>query len=168
MIKKLPSQKRIRELFNYDPETGKFLRRMDRGGGYRIGTEAGSLNTDGYVVICIDGVNYRGHRIAFVYMTGKCPPEVDHVNLVRSDNRFENLRSATRAQNRMNIPVHKNSMVGLKGVSFRKKNGYRRPYDARIRVNGKLKHIGRFVTAEEAHAAYAVASKKFFGEFARA
>jgi HNH endonuclease len=167
-IKKLPSQSRIRQLLDYDPITGIFRWRVNRGSRYYAGAKAGSINSNGYIVIRIDGVLYSSHRIAMVYLTGDCPPEVDHINLVRSDNRFENLRQATRAQNRMNSPTHKNNRVGIKGVHFRSRNGYRRPYEANIRIDGRLKNLGRFATADEAQAAYVAAAKECFGEFFRA
>lgn len=159
---------RLREIVHYDPHSGVFTWCVDRGGHVKAGKVAGSLSPTGYWVIRLDDRLYPAHRLAWLYMTGGWPPhDIDHENLERADNRFANLRSATRAQNRANTRVHKHNKCGFKGVSFRAR-GHRNPYEAKIRINKKLKHLGNFATAEEAHSAYAAAARQHYGEFARA
>ena len=87
---------------------------------------------------------------------------VDHINGDRLDNRRCNLRLATHAENCRNRKNHSNNTSGFKGV-HRQKNRWR----ALIRVDGKSKFLGSFLTPEDAHAAYCAAARKYFGEFAR-
>src|SRR5438045_2733801 len=69
-----------------------------------------------YVFIRVDRRCYRAHRLAWLYMTGEMPIEVDHLNLNRADNRWQNLRVATRVQNAANSPARRPSITGIKGV----------------------------------------------------
>jgi hypothetical protein len=89
---------------------------------------------------------------------------VDHVNGNSLDNRRCNLRTATHSQNTMNARAKRGSSTGLKGVSWNKN---RKRFEARIRVNGKLLFLGKFVDKHEAHSAYCKAATEHFGEFAR-
>jgi len=89
---------------------------------------------------------------------------VDHINGNVLDNRKENLRFCTHAQNCANRKLNANSSSGLKGVSFHKE---KRLWRAQIRMNGKKKYLGYFQTKELAHEAYCRASDAVFGEFAR-
>lgn len=90
----------------------------------------------------------------------------DHVKSEETlNNRRSNLRIATSSQNSINSRLNRDSTTGLKGVSWHKK---RLRYVSRIRVNGKVIHLGEFLEKERAHAAYCMAAIKYFGEFARA
>lgn len=161
----------VRDLLDYDPATGIFRWRVDRRSGRsharvqaRAGDVAGSIRTDGYLAIKIEGRSYRSHRLAWLYVYGRWPdPECDHRNCERNDNRIANLREATRAQNNANSSLRTDNASGLKGV-------YRRNarWAAQIRMNGALRHLGYFDTAKAAHAAYSAAAAKLRGEFARA
>ncbi len=156
---------RLREVLAYDPDTGVFTWRVARG-RQSAGAVAGSLNGSGYLLIRIDRRSYPAHRLAFVYMTGAWPEnEIDHMNLDRADNRFENLREATHSQNMANGRRRSNNTSGLKGAHWRKRN---RRWQAQIRVAGRKKHLGYFDTPEEANAAYREAATQHFGKFARA
>lgn len=98
-------------------------------------------------------------------MTGELPAFiVDHINGVRNDNRWLNLRRADASQNCWNSKKPSTNTSGAKGVSFHKATG---KWQVRIRVRGKQKHIGLFDSVEEAELAFAVAADKFHGEFAR-
>jgi len=94
---------------------------------------------------------------------------VDHRNLNRLDNRKSNLRLATPSQSNMNKIVHKDNESGFKGVSrnFNRRGSDKKPYRARINVNGKEKHLGTFATKEEVAKAYELAAPRFHGEFFR-
>lgn len=127
------------------------------------GVKAGTVNKDGYVIINFNKKLYPAHRLAWLYVKGELPCAfIDHVNRVRTDNRMENLRLATRAQNAINSTAYKNNAVGFKGVSFDKSKG---KYRAQCVVNGKNKHIGYFDNAEIAYEAYKSKSKEINGEF---
>lgn len=159
-----PDYERVRHLVTYWPETGDFWWRVPKRGS-RLGGLAGSKDKKGYITICLDGVHYFAQRLAWFYMTTEWPPhDVDHRNLDRGDNRFQNLRPATRAQNLANRNKHSNNQSGLKGVLLHKQSGL---WVARIGVSGESIYLGYFKTKEEAHAAYAAAATKHYGEFAR-
>lgn len=103
--------------FKYDASTGLFSRSRNRG-KWLIGSEAGGLDAKGYVCISINGSKYKAHRLAFLYMVGEIPSIVDHVNGVRNDNRWCNLRSCNANQNAFNRRVHSNNVLGIKGVAW--------------------------------------------------
>lgn len=160
------SQERLKELFTYNPNDGLFIRIVGRSGpNARAGDVAGCDNGQGYIRIYVDGAPYKAHRLAWFYMYGEWPGEIDHVNMDRSDNRISNLRPATRAQNRANTKAYSNNKSGEKGVSWYKATG---KWKAQIQKNGKKVGLGYFETIESASAAYKAASKEMFGEFARA
>lgn len=89
--------------------------------------------------------------------------EIDHVNGSKVDNRRENLRFATRAQNTANRPAMKNNRLGVKGVGWRT---HAKKFCAKIMVNGKSVWLGYFDTVEEAKMAYELAASKYYAEFA--
>lgn len=157
-----PSLKEIRDLLEYFPETGVFLWKIDRQNA-KIGTRAGYIVAKGYRVISVKLKRYYAHRLAWLYMTGKWPQEqIDHKNMMKDDNRFENLRHATGGQNLANSITRASS--GFKGVKYFKRDHV---WAAYIGHNNKKYYLGRFPTPEEAHRAYCIAAEKFHGEFAR-
>ncbi|MEW4959716.1 HNH endonuclease, partial [Enterobacter cloacae subsp. cloacae] len=100
---------------------------------------------------------------AWFYVHGYLPEqEVDHINRIRSDNRIENLRLATRSENAKNKEKSKANTSGFKGVSQQKKTGN---WVAHIRLNGKNKHLGTFRSPERASIAYRIASHFHHKEF---
>jgi hypothetical protein len=152
------TQAGLRALLSYDPETGAFTRRStDR--------VTGSPNrTRGYVYVSIGCKAYLAHRLAFLWMTGEWPAaEVDHINRDRFDNRWNNLRPATRQENCGNARGKKAGKV--KGVYVDKRR-INSPYFAAIGIDGKLVHLGTFSTAELAHAAYCAKAAEVYGQFA--
>lgn len=155
---------RLRELVHYSPDTG-VLTWIVSYGRARSGAAAGCRDPSGYWRVQIDGHIYLGHRLAWLYMTGEWPPHnIDHINGDPSDNRLVNLRPATQAENCRNTRLRSNNTSGFKGVYFAK---YSQRWAAAIRVDGHLRYLGSFETAEEAHAAYCGAATQFHGEFAR-
>lgn len=154
---------RARELLSYSKRTGVFRWRVDRKGGKgsvkcRAGDIAGGIDkVHGYRNIVVDGNKYKAARLAFLIVLGRWPdPEADHENNKRDDDRWTNLREATRSQQSMNRPARKDSVNGLKGV-VRRPNG---KFQARINAN-----LGTFRTAIAAHGAWKRAAKALHGEF---
>lgn len=92
---------RLRELLNYEPATGRFTRIVAQSNRSRVGDPVGSINkSDGFLYACVDGKCYALHRLAYLYMVGQWPPDqITHINDVRSDNRWENLRQTTKQEN---------------------------------------------------------------------
>lgn len=128
-----------------------------------MGSVAGSLQSLGYRQIMIDGQRLLSGRLAWLYVTGRWPDnEIDHVNGIRNDDRFCNLREATRSQNNQNRRCYGKS--GIKGACWIAKE---RKWRASIKVRGKTVQIGMFETAELAGDAYAQAAAELHGQFAR-
>lgn len=152
------TQKELKEIFDYDPDSGNFIQRTRTSNRMKIGDVAGSLRLDGYRGIMIGGKLYFAHRLAWLYVHGEWPPEqIDHRNGSRADNRIANLRLATSAENHQNWKKRSNNSSGYIGVFWDKeKNKWR----AGIRVSGKRKHLGSFTDPAGAHDAYLVAKKE--------
>lgn len=160
----LITQDYLKSQLNYCMETGKFTRNM-RTRKFKQGAECGTLRSSGYVIISIDRVLYRAHRLAWLYVTGEWPSdEMDHVNGDRSDNRFVNLRVCNRSQNGFNKGVRRDSGVGVKNVLYYKDWG---KYCVRIRVSGKDYNYGPFSSIDEASSVAAHAQTIHHQEFAR-
>jgi len=152
---------RLRELLDYNPETGVFRWRAPRRGVMRKSAGvAGVLFSKGYRYIGIEGRKYYAHRLAWFYAHGRWPAcQIDHINGLRDDNRIANLREATSRDNNRNS---KPKVLGRKGIRL-----MGRKWAARIKVDGRGVHLGMFATAEAAHAAYRKAAAEYFGKFAR-
>ena len=152
--------RRLKELLHYDPDTGVFTWRV-KSGRSAAGSQAGSnKGTRGYRRIMLDKTLYLGHRLAIQYMTGKVPQhDVDHINGVTDDNRYCNLRNATRSINNQNrrTAMRKNA-TGYLGVTQDKRDGR---YYAAIFVDGVKRGLGGYATPEEAYEAYVKAKRQF-------
>lgn len=148
----------INALVQYDPETGSFFKKTPPFSEYS------ALNGDGYKVITIMGTIYRAHILAWWIMTGDSVPsrkEIDHINRIKSDNRWGNLRAIPRSRNNHNSNPHKNNKSGVKGVSWISRDS---KWDARIKINGVLHLLGRYERFEDAVAARVAAEKLYLGE----
>jgi hypothetical protein len=165
-------QEIARAALDYDPTTGvlTWRHRLERSQAWNTryaGTPAGyrarQANTS-YVQINLNGRKLFGHRLAFLWMTGAMPTEIDHRDMNGLNNRWANLRSCTRSQNKANRPWQRGAKIETKGVSFTHTGRYR----ARIKVMGVERHLGCFATPEEAHAVYMAAARARFREFAHA
>jgi hypothetical protein len=155
---------RLREVLDYDSETGIFRWRPGTTRRSLIGLIAGCINNQGYRYISVDGKRYRAHRLAWFYVNGRWPEaQLDHLNRRRDDNRIANLRPATQQQNNGNYGLSRHNTSGFKGVHYFRKCG---KWQAVITVANKSVHLGLFPTAEGAHAAYLRKAAEIFGEFA--
>lgn len=153
---------RLRELLNYDPSTGLFTWRVSRqGSGAKPGKLAGAKGKNGYVYIGVDQRRMLAHRLAVLYVTGSLPAGlVDHIDGVKVNNRWANLRSADKSINGQNMrKPHSGNSSGLLGVSRSKVNDAN-PWLAQIKPPGcGTKNLGYFSTPEEAHEAYLAAKR---------
>ena len=143
---------RLREVLNYDPETGFFTWKVSNSHRRRVGDRAGCLKTpDGYRLIRIDGVLHRAHKLVWLYLTGSFPVlGLDHINRVKDDNRAVNLREANQAQQGQNLPMSSKNTSGHRGVHWSNAD---EKWQAAIRIQGKKKYLGQFDNIEEASAA---------------
>lgn len=114
------TQKRVRELLDYDPETGLLTWKVNRGKA-NVEGKAGTLGGTGYIHLTIDSKQYLAHRVIWLWNYGYFPEnDVDHINRVRSDNRICNLREVSRTCNLRNSCVSISNRSGVKGVSVDK------------------------------------------------
>jgi hypothetical protein len=111
------TQARLKEVLHYDPETGVFTWAVGRPKAAKD-YAAGSLSDRGYIVIVVDGVRHRAHRLAWLYVHGTHPEQIDHENHVRHDNRLCNLRETNNTENHKNISKPSNNKSGVVGVSW--------------------------------------------------
>lgn len=154
----------LKEILHYDPISGLFTWLVDKTGKARVGTTAGT-KSHRYIRISIGNRGYPASHLAWLYMTGEWSTQIiDHKDLDRGNNCWENLREASKQQNNVNRDCRKDSLTGHKGVHYRKN---RKKYVAYIKADGKIKNIGSFKSAEEAAIAYLDAAKNLHGEFAR-
>lgn len=160
------TQEYLKTRLHYDPETGVFVWLKCRFISL-IGQPAGNY-TKGYITINLNYTGCLAHRLAWLYMTGEWPPkdkEVDHINRVRDDNRWCNLRLASGRENSCNNTKRKNTLHKYKGVCLMK-DTRKKPWEAYIRKDNKKKHLGYFYTEEGAAYAYNKAAQEIYGEFA--
>lgn len=101
---------------------------------YLVGQEAGSIHKTGYRHVTWLGKVHKVHRLIFLLHYGYLPPEVDHINCDRQDNRLENLRPATRSENQCNRGALANNTSGYPGVTWHKKS---KAWCVRVMKNGK-------------------------------
>lgn len=147
----------LRDKLEYSKDSGLlvWLPRNDERWNVRYsGKPAGSIGSEGYVVICpkISGKLYRvkAHRLAWFMSYGRIPSILDHINGVRSDNRLANLREVSIGKNNKNKARYSNNSSGATGVYWHKQ---RRKWCARLKVNGVNEHIGVYDDFEAAKAA---------------
>lgn len=160
-----PTFDQINTRLNYDPSTGDFTWKVSESNRVRVGSKAGSKSkSTGYVYIGFDNKLLAAHRLAFVLMTGIWPENlVDHINQVRHDNRWVNLRPATNAENKRNGKLHRDNTSGYMGVTW---NKARKKWRSQIRTGLARLHLGLFDTPELAAIAYNEAARKYHGSFA--
>ena len=159
MSKRILTYSRLKEALSYDPATGIFTCLIHRRIA-RAGSVVGCLNgAGGYVVIGIDGTLHYAHRLAWLYMTGSWPAVlIDHRDGDRRNNAWSNLREANFSENMQNrLKPTKANKSGFLGVTWDKVT---KSWRSAVTLNKKRHHLGRFKTAEEAHAAYIKAKRE--------
>ena len=150
---------RLKDFLTYDPKSGQFYWKINRGYHIKVGDVAGCLHHNGYIVISIEKQQHQAHRLAWLYVYGEYPKHyIDHINGIRSDNKIQNLRDATQAENCQNLkkPRGQSGFLGVSIDTFRKNR-----WKSSIKLNGKNIHLGWFKTPEEASQAYIQAKRQF-------
>lgn len=154
------TQDRLKELFDY--QDGQLIRKVSRGRGktggrWKEGTVLGTKTSGGYVLASVDYALYKLHRLIWLWHYGQFPLFcIDHIDGNPSNNRIENLREATDAQNMQNQRrPRSNNKLGVQGV-YKVNTRFR----SVLTTNGISKHLGYFDTPEEAHQVYVTAKRK--------
>lgn len=121
--------------------------------GTRPNKPAGTTGQGGYILIRIDYIQHKAHRLAWLYMTGAFPEGViDHLDANTSNNRWVNLRDVTREVNNQNVrAARRDNASGFPGVS---KIAGRMKWKAAVRIGGKPVYLGSFDDPEEAYDVY--------------
>lgn len=154
---------KLMSILYYDPLTGIFRWKIKSNTTINVGDIAGATHCGGYITIGLLSKRYLAHRLAWLYMTGNHPKEqIDHINGIRSDNRFCNLREATNLQNSRNKGILSFNKSGYTGVRYKKDKN---KYVAYITIDKVQIFIGYYKTAELANEARTTYAKKCFGEF---
>ena len=174
----------LRQLLRLDPATGRlywrkrevgfFIDTMNRTAEHscanwnakHAGNEALTADSHGYRHGQILGMRYSAHVVVFALANGHWPVEiVDHRDGDKSNNRPDNLREATAAQNMRNRGGNRKSTSKYCGVSW---DAVNRKWRAQFKdIDGVQRHIGRFADESAAARAYDAFAAREHGEFAK-
>ena len=157
----LISWQRVRELFVYR-EDGWLERAV--GGRKHAASYRGRFIGSGYLALSVDSRTYYVHRLVWFYHRAVWPSHVDHIDGCKTNNRIENLRECTAAQNQHNTTAKSCSQSGLKGVFPAGSEG---KWLSLIVLDGKQKYLGTFTDKVAAARAYDKVAIAYFGEFAK-
>lgn len=157
----LPTQQELMKAIDYDPINGTFRWTHHESVYLNVrGKVTAKSGNKGHRKLRYNNVEYRAHHVAWLIVYGYWPDRLDHKNNIRHDNRISNLREASHQQNQMNRVISKNNTSGYKGVATRK-NGF----EAKLIVNKRYIHLGKFTCAREAALVYDAAALKYHGKF---
>lgn len=157
------TQEELKDILDYDSETGSLVWKHSSPSTKKRDL-AGKVYTNGYRYIAVAGTYYPVALLVWIYVTGEDPGGIiDHIDLNRTNDKFENLRPATNSQNHANRLPPKHNTSGIKGVFW---NSQKLKWHARAVINGKQKHFGFFDTIEAAAIAYREGAVAAWGEFA--
>lgn len=155
------TSEKIKEIFDYDSETGQLFWKVKPGLRARVnvGDVTGSLNRHGYLQSQVCGRSYKTHRLIFTWCHGRWPTDqIDHINGVKTDNRISNLREVTPSENLKNQKLRKNNKSGCIGVSWNKRD---RKWVSQIKADGKRIYLGLFIHLNDAIQARKAAEIKY-------
>ena len=164
------TQDQVKDLFDYRDDGVLVRKRASMGNGIYAGRLVGNLNAKAlgsrntrYVTTKIHGQHWCVHKLIYLYHHGYVPEQLDHINGNTLDNRVENLRPATSAQNMSNRKTFANNKSGCKGVCWHNRIS---KWQVSVGVNKKQKHIGYFDDLELAELVALESRDKYHGNFA--
>lgn len=156
------TQDNLKQLLQYNPLTGDFIWLKSR---LFKGKKAGYISSDGYLLIGIENKKYAAHRLAWLYMTGELPmTTLDHIDTIKHNNKWNNLRKATISQNSCNTKLYSNNTSGVKGIVWNKRNA---KWAVQITIHKKSTFGGYFKNLDEAILAIQNLREILHKEFAR-
>lgn len=138
--KPLPSQEVLRQLLDYDPETGAFFRRSN-------GKRADRKTAIGYQEVWVCRNRFYAHRLAWVWVYGEHPDHIDHADGQRDNNAVKNLRNVSKAENALNKRASRRNSSGVTGVIWHK--GAKK-WRAEIQKQGERQFLGLFTDIKDA------------------
>lgn len=154
------TQQKVKDTFDYNPETGELLWKKSK--MMKYGSIAGCRdNSTGYIRVHCGGKNHLAHRVVYLWVHGRLPEVIDHINGNRSDNRIDNLREADWAKNNWNRRRYDGQK--LKGANY---CPGRRKWRPTIAYNGSIITLGGYDDEISAAIAYNIAASHLCGEFA--
>jgi len=154
-------QSELKRILKYNPNTGEFIwiaRANKKAAAIKLNTVAGFVFSNGYRYIRINKKSRLAHRLAFLYMNGSIPEQIDHINHNRDDNRWANIRPANVSINNRNLSIQKRNKSGYTGVIW---FSPKEQWAARIGVEGKSIHLGYYDNIDFAIGARLQAEKDY-------
>ncbi len=157
----------LREVLKYDEQSGDFTWIKHFRNPRLYCSTAGYVAGDGYRRIGIERTYYKAHNLAWLYVYGEFPSKfLDHINNIPTDNRIQNLRIATQAENTTNRKW--GEIAGTRGVWWNGRKGkVAGKWCSTITANGVRTYLGNHETQMAAAVAYDKAAIKLHGRFAR-
>ena len=142
------TQGELKERLNYDSLTGLFTwKSLLRCSKAKIGGVAG-YKQHGYVIIKLNKISYKAHRLAWLYVHGYFPEnQIDHKDRIRHHNWVDNLREASSSCQVINSEIRNDNTSGIRGVGWHKGQN---KWMSKITVNNKTKHLGYYKNFDEA------------------
>ncbi len=126
----------------YDKHTGIFYRKISSG-GRKAGASAGCKvprKRNEYIVISLNSQLYYAHRLAWLYVHGEWPNQIDHIDGDGLNNRVDNLRDVTNSENCKNTRL---SILNTSGVTGVYRNKLLSKWETRIGKTGS-DYVGIF------------------------
>lgn len=151
------TQDRVKELFDYDPDTGVLTRKITTLANAIKGHVAGFSGGD-YLQVSVKKIHYKIHRIIWLWVYGDLPVEVDHENHIGTDNRLCNLHAVDHKQNTRNQKKRSTNASGVMGVSWEQSRG---KWRSGIMVDGRSIFLGYFNDIGKAAGARKKADRKY-------
>ena len=154
----------LNNLFEYREGNLYWKNKLSDRSRFEIGKKAGSVCKNGYSQVFVNGKIYLLHRIIFMMHYGYMPKYIDHIDRNPSNNKIENLREATRGQNKINTALQKNNKSGYKNVCWHKKQ---KQWIVQVKVDGKNKYFGGYYDVKVAGFVAEIMRHKYYGKFAK-